>query len=87
VEQLFEAAQGTGSLLFGAIGTVYLGLIVVVAITAVFASKSGRRKAALEVLRVLLIRRGTSSREELDDSGSRAVSGSGDAHHPPERGD
>jgi hypothetical protein len=85
VEQLFEAAHGTGSLLFGVIRSVYLGLIVVVAITGVFASKPYRRKAALDVLRVLLIRRGTSSRDD-DAGGNRAVS-SGDAHHPPERGD
>jgi hypothetical protein len=75
VEQLFEAAQGTGSLLFGVVGSVYLGLIVVlmvvVAITGVFASTSSRRKAALEVLRVLLIRRGTSSRDDpRDDHGA-----------------
>jgi hypothetical protein len=86
VEQLFGAAQGTGSLLFGIVVAVYVSLIVVVAITAVFSSKAQRRKAALDVLRVLLVRRGTSSREELDDSGNRAVS-VGDAHHPPERGD
>jgi hypothetical protein len=85
VEQLFEAAQGS-SLLFGVGGVVYLGLVVVVAITAVFASKAHRRKAALDVLRVLLIRRGTSSRDEGADGQIRAVSGS-DAHHPPERGD
>jgi hypothetical protein len=52
VVQLFEAAQGAGSLLFAVIGIVYFSLIAVVAITAVFASKPTRRKAALEVLRV-----------------------------------
>jgi hypothetical protein len=85
VEQLFEAAQGS-SLLFAVVGVGYLSLIVVVAITAIFTRKSDRRKAALEVLRVLLIRRGTSPPDELDGSGNRAVS-SGDAHHPTERGD
>jgi hypothetical protein len=64
VEQLFEAAQGAGSLLFGTVGLVYLGLVVVVAMTALFASKPTRRKAALEVLRVLWIRRGMPSRDD-----------------------
>ena len=59
MEQLFEAV----------VGVVYLGLIVVVAITGVFASKAHRRKAALEVLRVLLVRRGTSSRDDHDAGG------------------
>jgi hypothetical protein len=64
VVQLFEAAQAAGSLLFAVIGIGYFGLVAVVAITAVFASKPTRRKAALEVLRVLWIRRGTSSRDD-----------------------
>ena len=62
--QLFEAAQGAGSWLFAVIGIVYFSLVAVVAITAVFASKPTRRKAALEVLRVLWIRRGMSSRDD-----------------------
>jgi hypothetical protein len=69
VVQLFEAAQGAGSLLFTVIGIVYLGLVAVVAITAVFASKPTRRKAALEVLRVLSIRRGTSPRDDRGGGG------------------
>jgi hypothetical protein len=69
VVQLFEAAQGAGSLLFAVIGIVYFSLIAVVAITAVFASKPTHRKAALEVLRVLWIRRGTSSRVDRGGGG------------------
>jgi hypothetical protein len=56
VAQLFEAAQGS-SLLLAIVGVVYIGLVVVLAITAVFAPRPSRRKAALEVLRVVWVRR------------------------------
>jgi hypothetical protein len=66
VAQLFEAAQGTGSLLFVVVG-VFLGLVVILAVTAVFDSRPSRRKAALDVLRVLWTRQGTSSRDDRRD--------------------
>ena len=49
VVQLFEAAQDS-SLLLAVLGVIYLGLVAVLAITAVFASSASRRKAALDVL-------------------------------------
>ena len=85
MEQLFEAAQGS-SLLFGVVGVVYLGLVVVLAITAVFASTPSRRKAALDVLRVVWLRRGTSSGHDNGAGGNRDASG-GDARHPPRPGE
>jgi hypothetical protein len=48
---------GELTVLGSASGLGYLLLIAVVALTAVFSSKPGRRKAALEVLQLLLPRR------------------------------
>jgi hypothetical protein len=76
VEQLFEAAQGN-SLLLAVVGFVYLGLVVVLAILAVFTSN----RAALDVLRVLWVRRGAVSRDVNGAGGNRAASGS--AERPP----
>jgi hypothetical protein len=67
VAQLLEAAREIGSLLVAVVALVYIGLVAVVAVTAVFTSKPSRRKAALDVLRVLWIRRGVSRRG--DDRG------------------
>lgn len=47
----------TGSAL-AAIAIGYLGLITVVALAAVFSTKPARRRAAYEVLLLLLLRRG-----------------------------
>jgi hypothetical protein len=80
VAQLFEAAQGS-SLLFAVVGVIYLGLVGVLAMTAVFASKPSRRKAALDVLRVVWIRRGTSSRDD-DGTGGIGDSSGNDERHP-----
>ena len=44
-------------------------------ITAVFASRPSRRKAALDVLRVVWVRRGRSSRGHADAGGNRDASG------------
>ena len=80
--QLFEAAQGS-SLLLAVVGVIYLGLVVVLAITAVFASSPTRRKAALDVLRVVWVRRGaSSSRDDGDSSGGNRDGSGGDARPP-----
>jgi hypothetical protein len=73
-------------LLFAVVRVGYFGLVVVLAMTAVFAPTPTRRKAALEVLRLVWVRRKTSSRDDNGAGGSRADSG-GDASHPPERGE
>jgi hypothetical protein len=85
VEQLFVAAQGS-SLLFAVLAVVYLGLVVVLAITAAFAPTPTRRKAALDVLRVVWLRRGTSSDHDNGAGANRDASG-GDARHPPRPGE
>jgi hypothetical protein len=85
VEQLLEAAQGS-SLLFGVVGLVYIGLVVVLAITAAFASKPSRQKAALDVLRVVWVRRGTSLSDDNGAGGNRDASSS-EARHPSRGGE
>lgn len=42
---------------------IYLVLVVTMALTAVFSSRPSRRKAALDVLRIVWISRRTSSRD------------------------
>lgn len=44
--------------------TIYLGLVAVVALAAVFSKSPSRRRVALDVLRVLLPRRRTSGQDE-----------------------
>ena len=83
--QMFEAAQGS-SLLLAVVGVIYLGLVVVLAITAVFASSPTRRKAALDVLRVVWVRRGASSSRD-DDSGGALDGSGGNARLPSPPGE
>ena len=61
--ELFEMAQGPWALLLAVAGVVYLTLVVILALTAVFSSEPSRRKAAIDVLRVLWIRRAASIRD------------------------
>jgi hypothetical protein len=79
VAQLFDAAQGS-SLLLAVVGVIYFGLVVLLAMTAVFASKPSRRKAALDVLRVVWVRQGPSSRD--DDGPGGGDSSGNDVRHP-----
>jgi hypothetical protein len=48
---------GAGAVLAGVAGAIYLVLIGVAALAAIFAKKKARRDAAREVLRMLLQRR------------------------------